>query len=51
MYAVSNRYKEVIYSQDCRHKLRVWFNNVEYADVDNICEKLTVKSFSFYFYV
>lgn len=44
MYAVSNRYKEVIYSQDCRHKLRVWFNNVEYADVDNICEKLTVKS-------
>lgn len=44
MYAVSNRYKEVIYSQDCRHKLRIWFNGVELEDADIYCEKLTVSS-------
>lgn len=51
MYAVSNRYKEVIYSQDARHKLKIWFNNVDYEtitngeqDADDICEKMTVKS-------
>jgi len=46
MYAINNYndYKEVIYSQDARHRLKVWFNNVEYEDIDNICEKLTIKS-------
>ena len=44
MYAVSNRYKEVIYSQDCRHKLRIWFNGEELEDADIYCEKLTVSS-------
>lgn len=44
MYAVSDRYKEVIYSQDCRHKLRIWFNEVELEDADIYCEKLTVSS-------
>lgn len=46
MYVINNYndYKEVIYSQDARHRLKVWFNNVEYQDIDNICEKLTIKS-------
>jgi hypothetical protein len=37
-------YENVIYSQDCRHKLRIWFNNVELEDADIYCEKLTVSS-------
>ena len=43
-YITSDRYKEVIYSQDCRHKLKIWFNNVELEDADIYCEKLTVSS-------
>lgn len=43
-YITSDRYKEVIYSQDCRHKLRIWFDNVELDDADIYCEKLTVSS-------
>lgn len=43
-YITSDRYKEVIYSQDCRHKLRIWFNDVELEDADIYCEKLTVSS-------
>lgn len=44
MYAVSSAYKEVIYSQDCRHKLKLWFNNVELENADIYCEKLTISS-------
>lgn len=46
MYVINNYndYKEVIYSQDAKHRLKVWFNNVEYQDIDNICERLTIKS-------
>ena len=43
-YNTSSQYKQVIYSQDCRHKLRIWFNNVELEDADTYCEKLTVSS-------
>ena len=43
-YITSERYKEVIYSQDCRHKLKIWFNDVELEDADIYCEKLTVSS-------
>lgn len=43
-YITSDRYKEVIYSQDCRHKLKIWFNNIELEDADIYCEKLTVSS-------
>ena len=43
-YITSERYKEVIYSQDCRHKIKIWFNDVELEDADIYCEKLTVSS-------
>ena len=43
-YITSDRYKEVIYSQDCRHKLKIWFNDVELENADIYCEKLTVSS-------
>lgn len=43
-YITSDRYKEVIYSQDCRHKIKIWFNDVELEDADIYCEKLTVSS-------
>ena len=38
------QYKTVIYSQDCRHKIKISFNNVELEDADIYCEKLTVSS-------
>ena len=38
------QYKTVIYSQDCRHKIKISFNNVELEDADVYCEKLTVSS-------
>ena len=43
-YSVSNDYKNVIYSQDAKNKLKLLFNNVELQDADLYCEKLTVKS-------
>lgn len=43
-YITSDRYKEVIYSQDCRHKLKIWFNEIEFENADIYCEKLTVTS-------
>ena len=36
-------YEEQIYSGDSRHRLRIWFNEVELEDADVYCEKLTVK--------
>ena len=41
---VSNEYKQVIYSQQAKNKLKLLFNNVELQDADRYCEKLTVKS-------
>jgi len=43
MYAVSNGYKDIIYSGDTRHKLKVFFGATELQDADYYCEKLTVK--------
>ena len=43
-YKVSNRYKEIIYSGNSNNELKVLFNNVEYQDIDSICESLNVKS-------
>lgn len=37
-------YETVIYSGNAHNKLKVKFNNVEYQDIDKICEKLTIKS-------
>lgn len=37
-------YEKVIYSGGAVNKLKVKFNNVEYQNIDDICEKLTVKS-------
>ena len=42
--SVSNEYKQIIYSGDSRHKIKILFNNVELQDADRYCEKLTVKS-------
>ena len=43
-FKTSEKYKSVIYSGDCRHKLKLLFNGVELADADVYCEKLTVNS-------
>ena len=43
MYAVSSGYRNVIYSGDARHKLKVFFGATELQNADNYCEKLTVK--------
>ncbi len=40
-YITSNDYKNVIYSGDARHKVKIWFNNVELQDADRYCEKIT----------
>lgn len=37
-------YEQTLYSQDARHKLKIFFNNVELQNVDRYCEKLTIKS-------
>lgn len=37
-------YTEVIYSEDSRNKLKIYFNGTEYSDIDLYCEKLTVTS-------
>jgi len=53
MYAISNynKYENVIYSQDAKHKLKLYFNGVDYEtitsgeqDADDICERLKIKS-------
>ena len=43
-YITSERYKEVIFSQDAKHQLKVIFNGTELFDSDNYCEKFTLKS-------
>ena len=43
-YTVSTDYNNIIYSGNARNKLKILFNNVEIQDVDNFCEKLTLKS-------
>jgi len=48
MYAISDGYKEVIYSGDAKHRLKILFNgtNIETiigVEADRVCEKLTVK--------
>lgn len=43
-YATTNRYNEVIYSQDTKNKLKILFNNVELENADIYCEKLTINS-------
>ena len=40
-YITSNDYKNVIYSGDSRHKIKIIFNGVELEDADRYCEKLT----------
>lgn len=40
-YITSNDYKNVIYSGDARHKVKIWFNGVELQDADRYCEKIT----------
>ena len=42
-YNVSNNYKNIIYSEDTRNKIKILFNNVELQDADLYCEKFTVK--------
>lgn len=43
-FKTSEKYKSVIYSGDCRHKLKLLFNGVELADADVYCESLKVTS-------
>lgn len=40
-YNTSSQYKQIIYSGDARHKVKIWFNGVELADADRYCEKIT----------
>ncbi len=37
-------YENVLYSQDARNKLKLWFNNVELENADLYCEKMIIKS-------
>ena len=37
----ANEYKEIIYSQDDKNRIRIWFNNVEVDDAGLYCESLT----------
>lgn len=34
----ANEYKEIIYSEDDKNRIRIWFNNVELLDADEYCE-------------
>ena len=43
-FKTSEKYKSVIYSGDCRHKLKLLFNGVELEDADVYCESLKVTS-------
>ncbi len=40
-YNTSSEYKQVIYSGDARHKIKIIFNENELLDADRYCEKLT----------
>ena len=35
------QYKNIIYSEENNHRIRIWFNNVELQDADEYCEKLS----------
>lgn len=37
----ANEYKEIIYSQDDKNRIRIWFNNAELEDAGEYCETLT----------
>lgn len=39
-YLVSDTYKEIIYSQDDRNDIKIWFNNVELENAGYYCESL-----------
>ena len=43
-FKTSEKYNSVIYSGDCRHKLKLLFNGVELEDADVYCESLKVTS-------
>lgn len=42
-YIPSERYEQVIYSGESKHRLRIWFDGVELEDADRYCEKITRK--------
>jgi len=44
MYAISNEYKQIIYSGDAQNKLKLLFNGVEYTNVGRTSETLKVTS-------
>ena len=37
----ANKYKEIIYSQDDKNRIRIWFNNVELEDAGEYCESFS----------
>ncbi len=39
-YATSDEYKRIIYSQDAKHKVKIWFNGSELINADRYCEKI-----------
>lgn len=43
-YPTSNDYKNIIYSGDSQHKLKIWFNEVELVDADLYCEEVSVST-------
>lgn len=43
-YNITENYKQVIYSGDSRHKIKILFNNVELQEADRYCERATIKS-------
>lgn len=43
-YQTTSIYKEKVYNEDARHKLKILFNGVEYQNIDRVCEKLTINS-------
>lgn len=40
-YSQENPYQDVIYSQDDRNDIKIWFDNVELENASTYCEKLT----------
>ena len=43
-YQTTSIYREKVYNEDARHKLKILFNGIEYPNIDNVCEKLTINS-------
>lgn len=37
----ADEYTEILYSQDDKNRIRIWFNNVELTDAGEYCESLT----------